>query len=130
LLVADDPLFIRKHRFVAAVGSPPPSPITAGELDISNSAGGSRLTGGFDRISAVAGQAAAGSQRNLDSAAAWVASALLGSIRTTDWSRYDQPYLRHLAVQVHAARDWLILAASHAPVYDAVRIFHLRPDFI
>ncbi len=105
LLVADDPFFIRKHRFV-----PPETtmtePFASGRLDIANDAGGSRITGGFDAISMVAGQAAAGSLRDLDGMSLFVASALLGSVRATDWSRVDQASVRAVAVQIHAAQDW------------------------
>jgi len=120
LLIADDPLFIRKHRFLPlelAIAEPLPS----GKLEISNEAGGSRVIGGFDKISAVAGEAAAAGLRNVDSMSSFVASALLGSIRDTDWSRIDQAAVRGIAVRIHAAQDWLMLAATEPAVFDAVR---------
>jgi hypothetical protein len=120
LLVADDPLFVRKHRFVPVELSVR-DPYATGKLDISSNAAGSRIEGGFNGIAAAAGQAAAGSLRDLDMATSFVASALLGSVRATDWSHIDQRSIRAFAVRIHAAQDWLILAATQPSVYEAVR---------
>ena len=118
LLISDDPLFLRKHEFVSWGGSHDLS--SSAELDISSDLGGTRVTGGFNRISTVAGMAATGSLRDVDATSSFVSAALIGSVRAADWSGFDQSALRSVAVQIHAAQDWLVLAAGQEPLYDAV----------
>ncbi len=79
------------------------------------------MTGGFDGISTVAGQAAARSLRDVDAMASFIAPALLGSLRATNWSAgMDQASLRGVAVRIHAAQDWLVLAATQPRLYESV----------
>jgi hypothetical protein len=110
LLMAQDPLFLRKHQF--ALPGTQHDYFAAGDLHISSEGAGSHVTGGFDGLAPVAGAAAAAGLRNVDANSAFVAAALLGSIRTADWTRVTQKTLRATAVQIHAAQDWLVLAAS------------------
>jgi tetratricopeptide (TPR) repeat protein len=119
LLISEDPFFLRKHQFVVW-GHFSHNFFDSGELDVSSDPGGSRVTGGFDRISTVAGRVAAGSLRDVDSTSSFVSWALLGSVRAADWSRFDQAALRNVAVQIHAAQDWLVLSTAQAQLYDAV----------
>ena len=109
LVMAQDPLFLRKHEF-ALPGTHDCFPI--GILHVSSEGAGSYVTGGFDGLSPVAGAAAAAGLRNVDTNSAPVAAALLGSIRTADWTRVTPGTLRAVAVQIHAAEDWLVLSAS------------------
>jgi tetratricopeptide (TPR) repeat protein len=118
LVMAQDPMFLRKHEFALAGAQHDYFPI--GVLQISSDGGGSRFVGGFDGLAPVAGAAAASSLKNVDSNSAAVATALLGSIRTTDWTGVTRKTLRGLAVQVHAAQDWLVLAASDEGLRTAV----------
>ncbi len=119
LLVAEDPLLVRKHRFVVWEATPRQY-FATGDMAISSEAGGSRVTGGFDGISTVAGQAAARSLRDVDATVSFIAPALLGSLRATDWSGVDQTSLRGVAARIHAAQDWLVLAATQPRVYESV----------
>jgi len=84
----------------------------SGILHMSSEGAGSHVVGGFDGLSSVTGTAAATGLKNVDNNAAAVATALLGSIRTANWTRVMPKTLRAIAVQVHAAQDWLVLAAS------------------
>ena len=43
-----------------------------------------------------------------------------GAVRATDWSLIDQSSLRSVAVQIHAAQDWLVLSAEQPHLFDAV----------
>jgi tetratricopeptide (TPR) repeat protein len=110
LVIAQDPLFLRKHEFALANTQHDYFPV--GTLQIAFEGSGSHVSGGFDGLATVAGAAAAASLKNVDNNAAAVAAALLGSIRTADWTKVTQKTLRSTAVQVHAAQDWLVLAAS------------------
>jgi tetratricopeptide (TPR) repeat protein len=110
LLVAQDPLFLRKHQF--ALAGERHVYFSIGDLQVSSEGVGSFVTGGFDGMAPVAGAAAAAGLRNVDTNSAFVATALLGSIRTADWTRVTPKTLRAVAVQVHAAQDWLVLAAA------------------
>jgi hypothetical protein len=109
LVMAQDPLFLRKHEFALATSQHDYFPV--GTLNLASDLG-SHVTGGFDGLAPVAGAAAAAGLKNVDGNAAAVAAALLGSIRTADWTRVTQKTLRSIAVQVHAAQDWLVLASS------------------
>jgi tetratricopeptide (TPR) repeat protein len=110
LLVAQDPLFLRKHQF--ALAGERHLYFSIGDLQVSSGGVGSYVTGGFDGMAPVAGAAAAAGLRNVDTNSAFVATALLGSIRTADWTRVTPKTLRAVAVQVHAAQDWLVLAGG------------------
>ena len=110
LVMAQDPLFLRKHEFALPGAQHDFFPI--GLLHVSSEGAGSHVAGGFDGLAPVAGAAAASGLRNVDNNAASVATALLGSIRTADWTRVTPKTLRAIAVQVHAAQDWLVLASS------------------
>ena len=110
LVMAQDPLFLRKHEF--ALPGPQHDYFSIGSLNISSEGAGSYVSGGFDGLSPVTGAAAAAGLRNVDANSAAVATALLGSIRTTDWTRVTPKTLRAVAVQIHAAQDWLVLASS------------------
>ena len=116
LVMAQDPLFLRKHQFVLPGSRHDYFP--TGVLYVSSEGVGSYVTGGFDGLAPVAGAAAAAGLRNVDGNAGAVATALLGSIRTADWSKVTQKTLRAVAVQVHAAQDWLVLASGD----DALRV--------
>jgi hypothetical protein len=109
LVMAQDPLFLRKHEF--ALADPQHDYFPIGVLQLASDLG-SYVSGGFDGLAPVAGAAASAGLKNVDNNAAAVATALLGSIRTADWTRVTQKTLRSTAVQVHAAQDWLVLAAS------------------
>ena len=110
LVMAQDPLFLRKHEF--AVPNTQHDYFPIGVLQLGFQGSGSHVSGGFDGLAPVTGAAATASLKNVDNNAAAVATALLGSIRTADWTRVTQKTLRSIAVQVHAAQDWLVLASS------------------
>ncbi len=119
LLIAEDTLFLRKHRFVVP-DSGGTEYFPSGELKVSSEGAGSFASGGFDGIAAITGEAGASSLRTVDPHTSFVAAALIGSVRTTDWSRLSPTTLRETAVEIHAAEDWLVLAADHKEVYEAI----------
>jgi hypothetical protein len=118
LVIAQDPMFLRKHEFAEPGAQHNYFPI--GVLQIAFEGGGGRFLGGFDGLAPVTGGAAAANLKNVDTNSAPVAAALLGSIRTTDWTKVTPKTLRGVAVQVHAAQDWLVLAASDEGLRAAV----------
>ncbi|HXB75082.1 MAG TPA: hypothetical protein VNY05_43015 [Candidatus Acidoferrales bacterium] len=109
-LLAQDPLFLRKHQF--ALPGDRRDYFSIGYLQKSSEGLGSYVTGGFDGLAPVTGSAAAAGLRNVDPNSEAVAAALLGAIRTTNWTRVTPKTLRAIAVQVNAAKDWLVLAAG------------------
>ena len=119
LLIAEDPLLLRKHTFVVYENThknyfPP------GGLHSTNVAGGSYLQGSFAGIATMAGDLGAAGLRNINGDGTFVAAALLGSIRTTDWARLNPEVLRAASVQVHAAQDWLILSVTNPRLNAAI----------
>jgi Flp pilus assembly protein TadD len=119
LLIAEDPLLLRKHVYVTPDSTDreffPP-----GSLEIASSGLGSYGLGSLDGIASISGAAGAASMRNLSRGIAPVAAALLGSVRTTNWQAATPQLLRATVVQLHAAQDWLALAADDGRIMDAV----------
>ena len=66
------------------------------------------------------GAAAVRGMRNADPNSLPVAAALIGTVRTAGLERVNRETLRALAVQVHAAADWLVLAGEDERAFDAV----------
>ena len=119
LLISDDPLFLRKHEFVSWGGSHDLS--SSAELDISSDLGGTRVTGGFNRISTVAGMAATGSLRDVDATSSFVSAALIGSAsrRRLVGLRPDRRFEVSPCKSMRLRIGWCWLPTRN-PLYDAV----------
>jgi tetratricopeptide (TPR) repeat protein len=119
LVIAEDPFFLRKHQFVPWRDGPRDY-LQPADLQLSGTGAGSRITGGFEGISTVSGRAAVRGLRGVNPAAEFVSWALLGTVRATDWSSVNQATLRNVEIRIHAAEDWLVLAAAHPAVMDEI----------
>ncbi len=119
LLIAEDSLFLRKHSFVE-FGKATRDYFPASGLEVLSTGAGSFARGGFDGIASVTGAAAVRGMRNADPNAIPVAAALLGTVRSAGLERVNGDTLRALAVQVHAAADWLVLAGEDERAFEAV----------
>jgi hypothetical protein len=112
LLVAEDPLLVRKHRFV--VTSPTyKSPVwQKAELAQSSEKAGSYFTGGFADFGDAAGAAAAKSAKLGGDTAGHIASKQMASLRMTNWAGLRDDDLRLVGLKVTVAREWMVQAAG------------------
>jgi Tfp pilus assembly protein PilF len=112
LLVAEDPLLLRKHQFV--VISPFRKTVIwqAAELEQSSEKAGSYFTGGFADFGDAAGAAAAQSAKLGGDNAEYVASKQMAALRVTDWTGLRNEDLRLLGLKVTVAREWMVRAAE------------------
>jgi len=121
LLVAEDPLFLRKHEFIRV--SPVPRLFVAADLAAGKA--GSHLTGGFADFGAAAGRVALAGAKQTDSHSEAFFTAQISSLRITDWSRLRDEDLTLAGLKMRLAREWLVRAAAdsqlHAGLAEATR---------
>ncbi len=117
LLVSEDPLLLRKHRFLEVdVSSAPLFPPS--DLSKGNQGAGSHLTGGFAQFVHAAGELAILGDKTGNSGL--VAVAQLGSLRATDWRSLNEDDLRALGLRLRLAREWILHAGSDEKLVDAL----------
>jgi hypothetical protein len=107
LLVAEDPLLLRKHRF-----RPDRELFAAADFHPSSEGAGSFLSGGFADMRGVAGQVALAGAKQTDSHSEFVFAAQVGDLRTTDWKRLDDEEVRRVGQRIQAAREWIERSAA------------------
>ncbi len=113
LLVAEDPLFLRKHRFVITYPLRRLWPQSALQAAMGER-GGSFLEGGFAQMSYAAGQVALAGAKQTDSNSEAIFTAQLGSLRATDWRSVRDEDLRLVSAKMRLGRHWIERAASDA----------------
>ena len=115
LLVSEDPLLLRKHRFLEPESGPifPPSELAKG-----SEGAGSHLTGGFAGFFRVAGELAVSGEKPGNGE--MVAVAQIGSLRATDWRRLREDDLRVLGLRLRLAREWILHAGKDQKLADAL----------
>ena len=119
LLVSQDPLLLRKHRFLEFLG-PDKALFTASELVSSNEGLGSYLEGGFADFPATAGKVAfSGSQPPPNTQA--IAEAQIGTFRATDWSRLSEEDLIQFELRLRLAREWVLHSGNDAKLLAALQ---------
>jgi len=111
LLVAEDPLFLRKHRFL-----PSRELFGRSEFYPNSEAAGSYLGGGFADMGIAAGQVAVAGAKQSETPSEVVFAAQMGSLRITDWSRLGDTEQRTVGRKVGAAREWITEAARQPAV--------------
>ncbi|SPE39377.1 hypothetical protein SBA3_320005 [Candidatus Sulfopaludibacter sp. SbA3] len=117
LLVSEDPLLLRKHRFLDLdVASASIFPIS--ELSKTSEGAGSHLLGGFAQFHRVAGQLAVSGEKTGNSE--MVAAAQIGSLRVTDWRYLKEDDLLVLGLRLRLAREWILHAGSDPKLMDAL----------
>ena len=110
LLVSQDPLFLRKHRFLS-FGSSAQLLFTKSDLEATSEGLGSYLEGGFSDFPTTAGKVAlSGAQppSNTEN----LAAAEMGTLRATDWNRIGEQDLLLFGLRLRMAREWLLHAGA------------------
>ena len=112
LLVSQDPLLLRKHRFLKL--DPGEQGIfTPSDLFTTNEGLGSYIEGGFADFPVTAGKVAfSGSEPPANTA--FLAAAQIGALRASDWSRLSEQDLIAFGLRLRLAREWVLHAGADA----------------
>jgi len=111
LLVAEDPLLLRKHQFKVFDQLRKQEIFSASELKVDSSGMGSYFEGGFARFSKSTGRAAAANAKSGGNIEAVLAHQL-GSLRATPWNRLEDQDLRLAGLKIRLAREWILESAA------------------
>jgi len=110
LLLADDPLLLRRHHVVDYASQIKPDYFAITELNPGPS--GSFLVGSFATMATVAGQASIAGSKVAGGQGDDVASEQIGAIRLTHWPAFGARDQRRLGLRLRAAREWIVEAAT------------------
>jgi len=118
LLVAEDPLLLRKHQFVNLTAHFGQAGLFVhSELVPRSERAGSYIRGGFASFGAVAGQVGTAGARLGDGNSEPVISAQLSSLRLTDGARLRDEDLRFFGLKIRAAREWIVRASRQPELH-------------
>ncbi len=118
LLVSQDPLLLRKHRFLSFSGFDKGLLAPSG-LASSNGGLGSYLEGGFADFPIAAGQIAfSGAQPPPNTGP--IAEAQMAALRATDWNRLNEKDLITFGLRLRLAREWVLHTAIDAKLLDGL----------
>ena len=118
LLVSEDPLLVRKHRFTPLNPTEKNVTFPALGLEVSSEGVGSYFEGGFAGFSELAGQAAANGKNGM--AEKTYLGMQLGAIRATPWPRLRDADLRLAALRIRLGREWILESAEKAEAKSAL----------
>jgi hypothetical protein len=112
ILLADDPLLLRRHRIVDFTSSVKSDFFDTTEVQTEST--GSFLTGSFVTMATAAGQASLADTKTAGGHGEMVASEQLGAIRLTHWPAFGVEDQRRAGLRLRAAREWIVEAADGA----------------
>ena len=115
LLVAEDPLLLRKHQFKVFDPTRKQEVFPESELEVDSSGMGSYFEGGFASFSKIAGRTAVANAKSGANIEAVLAHQL-GSLRATPWNRLEDQDLRVAGLKIRLAREWVIESAARPDV--------------
>jgi hypothetical protein len=121
LVVSQDPLMLRKHRYLdfAAPAEERPMAIDA-DFTSSSDGAGSYMQGGFARFALAAGRAAAVGWRQGGTGGRDVIPAQIAALRSSVWDRLQESDQRIVSLRILAAREWIVDAANDAAMRKAL----------
>jgi hypothetical protein len=117
LLVAEDPLLVRKHEFTelgARIGRM--ASFSASALNVSSTGAGSYFTGGLADFGVSAGEARSAGN-HIGGRGQAFATAVFTTVRSTDWSALTARHLQSFGASIRLAREWIVQSA----ISDSVR---------
>jgi hypothetical protein len=122
LLVSEDPLLLRKHRFGTLSLEAKQRTVLHERSDVNQSSEGigSYFTGGFASFGDAAGAAATQSAKLGGANGEAIASKQMAAVRGTDWGRLRDDDLRLLGLKVTVAREWIARAASQQELNESL----------
>lgn len=110
LLVSQDPLFLRKHRFLT-LETAEQRVFTESTLQVTSERLGSFIEGGFADFPNSAGQVGVASGQSPPNTEA-VGAAQMGSLRATNWNRIEESDVLLFDTRLRAAREWIVRAGA------------------
>jgi tetratricopeptide (TPR) repeat protein len=121
LLVSEDPLLLRKHRFVSLeFGAKTTRVFQRAYLIQSSEKAGSYFQGGFADFADAAGNAAALSAKLGGASGEFIASKQMAALRSTQWGRLRDEDLRLVGLKIAVSREWIVHAANQPDVQSAL----------
>jgi hypothetical protein len=119
LLIADDPLFLRKHQFVSVGEALTRHALfPASNLSMSIDKTGSSIAGCFAYFSETVGRAVLSGATKADSNGDEVVAAQIGSLRDTNWSLFQDGDQQVAALRIRIAREWCVEASLQPKLRD------------
>jgi Tfp pilus assembly protein PilF len=115
LVVSEDPLLLRKHRFYEKEQIKE-IVFEAADLEASSEKAGSFFRGGFANFGDVAGKAAAKGAKLGGPNGEVMAAKQISTIRSTNWGPLRDEDLRLFGLKVTVAKEWLVHAATQPEV--------------
>jgi Tfp pilus assembly protein PilF len=113
LLVSEDPMLVRKHTFVSmGPRNGRPDWFQTSGLLISSDAEGSYFVGGLAEFSIAAGKARVGGNHLGGAGGEFLATALVASVRATDWRGFTPSSLSSFGASIRLAREWIVESAA------------------
>jgi hypothetical protein len=121
LVVSEDPLLLRKHRFFDFGSSTDRRVLLQEAYFVPSSEGvGSYFQGGFAQFGLAAGRAAAAGWRQGGTGADAMMSAQIAAIRAAAWDHLIESDQRLLSLRILAAREWIVQSASEPEYFQAL----------
>ncbi len=115
LVIAEDPLLLRKHRFANYIENSKDKDQSnmVSNFFANSEGGGSYFSGGFAEFPLAVGDAAAALLKSGGESGGQAISAQLAALRSTSWDLIGESELRLLGLRVAVAREWIVEAAVH-----------------
>jgi hypothetical protein len=121
LIVADDPLLVRKHNFIYLKGtSAQKAAFVRASFEPSSEGAGSFFRGTFAAFPLALGNALAPSVQGNSSYSQAIVAAQLATVRSTVWRGLSNIALQELGLSVRAGREWITQAAADSAVAEIV----------
>ncbi len=120
LVIAEDPLLLRKHRFFNFV-SPGTQQLVEASTFVPDSEGlGSHLEGGFAQFALTSGFAVASGWKQGGQGGPAVIAEQIAAIRSALWDQAEESDQRLVTLRVLAAREWIVQSAQDADLAQAL----------
>jgi hypothetical protein len=121
LIVAEDPLLVRKHQFIEFGSNTfkPGTPYPDSELRVKSEGLGSYVTGGFADFAISAG-AAARVGMNATGVSEFQSTAQMAALRSTQWRHLREEDAVLLGLRLRVAREWIVEAAFDPKMHEAL----------
>jgi tetratricopeptide (TPR) repeat protein len=116
LIVSEDPLLLRKHRFLDS--RTPLRMFAASLFQASGEGAGSHFLGGFAQFYDAAGYSVSGGGQ--DAAGSAMAAAQIGGLRATRWGLLAEDDIRRFGLRIRLAREWILRSAANDELLDAL----------
>jgi hypothetical protein len=120
LIVADDPLLVRKHRYVDFIVPLGRQVVERSEFLPASEGLGSHFVGGFGNFALIAGQAAAAGIRRRSPGTQGMLATEIAGIRSVPWDRLTEADQRLATIRILGGREWIVRAASDPQYMDAL----------